>query len=436
VVCVAGEQPGRRSLSRPIAALLPALWLAPLAAQAATSLTAVETPVPLASAGEVGLQQISRGGQTVQLQVAPLAPLDSQPIEVPVVEHRADWRFGVSADRRFVVGLAGGIRDDLDLYVVDRRRGRWLRYPTAGGRLLPDRFAGGNGTWPQLQHEHLILFAYARHGRVELRVLDFEARVLASESAPEGVTGVDYRFDESCGEIEVALAGGGPKVRVPHPLAPWLEIVEPSVEFGAAAPGTEVRRELTLRNRGRTLLRVHWAAPNAPFRAGVAPPLEIVPGGTKELTLWFAPAEPGPAQELLRCTTNGPLRRTSVVLRGAGIAPPPPPPAEAPPAEAPARVEQLPQEPAPPPRPAAPPLHIEQDQLVIRCGPARDFLLLAVATPGNRILRSWRGRTDAAGIRRLALDAIGAVGSGFDLVLLWEEGGALRESPRLSVGAR
>ncbi len=429
--------------------LLATVLAAAVPAQDRPDLATVEVPLPLRQDADAGLARIERSGQIVQLRIAPLGPIDSPMIEVPVVTPHQDWRFAATRDRRFLVGLAGGIRNDLELYLIDRQRARWLRFPTSGGRLLPDRFADGSGSWPQLQGAQVVLFAFARHERIELRVLDFEGRVLAAPPPlPETLGGIDYRFVPESFEIELGFRGAGAPLRVPHPLAPWLEIVESAVEFGDLLLAQPATRPLTVRNRGRSELRLGWDAPGAPFEVVGEPELTLAPDETRRLEVRFAPSEPGPAQALLRLTTNGPLRRTSVLLRGRAVVAPPAPqaapeperggepqtepgPQHVPPAEPRVAVGRPVQPPAPAPEP---PLRRAADEILVRCAPAQEFLLTALSGDGaGRMLAVWRGRTDSGGEWRTSLASIAGEGAPFDLVLLWHEQGRLQRSAPLRI---
>ena len=108
-------------------------------------------------------------GLVSQLSWTP--PGSEEPIVVTLLRPAETCVAAVTADGNGLVVLAGGVRDSLDLWLVDRREPRPHVLPTSGGRRLPESFNSGLGSWPLVEGPDLVLFAFVKEGRTEFWAL-------------------------------------------------------------------------------------------------------------------------------------------------------------------------------------------------------------------------------------------------------------------------
>ena len=100
-------------------------------------------------------------------------------IDIPLAEPVEQCVVGLTEEGKELVILAGGVAASLDLYIVPDD-GEFFRYSTEGGRRLPRRVNGGQGSWPMVEGRQLVFFAYELGGNLEFRVVDFDGVLLGS----------------------------------------------------------------------------------------------------------------------------------------------------------------------------------------------------------------------------------------------------------------
>jgi hypothetical protein len=102
-------------------------------------------------------------------------------------------------------------------------------------------------------------------------------------------------------------------------------VVDGELDFGTVVGAGPVDRTVTLRNPGGSTLRITSLSVSAPFSLQGAPatPFDIPAGGSRDLTVRYAPASDGPNTEYLRIGLDNPdpvLDEKSIVCSGERVA--------------------------------------------------------------------------------------------------------------------
>ena len=290
------------------------------------------TPAQATAAG-IEFQREQNGGRVTMVRWVP----GELEIEIPLAEPVEQCVVGLAGDGKELVILAGGVAASLDLYIVPDD-GDFFRYPTEGGRRLPRRFNGGQGSWPVLEGRHLVFFAYDLGGNLEFRVVDFAGVLLGSRQRLSlGVDEWRIESDPDVGEVRVDFGIEIPPLTFNHPLAPRLETSRGLVDFKRVRVGRRGRQLLGLSNTGRRPLHLRIEVPE-PFELSGEAAKTLAPGETHRVTLEFAPDRGGDFEQRMQIFSSGLFPEHLVVLRGVGVeveeeivarAPPPPPPVPA-----------------------------------------------------------------------------------------------------------
>lgn len=299
-------------------------------------------PLDEAAASAAGITLQRRNDKVVQVRAEAEPPL-----RLALGEPVTECRVGRTADGRCLAILAGGLQESLTISLVDLRSGASAVFPTHGGRLLPGSFQDGLGSWPLLEEDGLVFFAFERDGRVLLRAVDWNGAVYLATELSEGASGYAIRIQETTRRVHVDVRGGAP-LSFLHPRAPRLEIVPQRPEFGLLAPGIPGRAQVLLRNAGGRPLDLEWTLRGAGFAIQEPAALRLGPGQERAVRVEASAAAPGVLEGVLHVRAAAglgwdvPLRAEVV----AATAIEPAPRAEAPEAEAAAAL------PAPAPSPA------------------------------------------------------------------------------------
>lgn len=356
---------------------------------------------------------------------------------IPLAEPVQDCTFGQSADGKMLAILAGGLRESLDLYLVDSSGGLLMRLPTYGGHCLPLAFNDGSGSLPALDGHDLVLFAFEREGRVHFRAIDPAGGVHASRELPLKVTGFRAVSDLRTSKVEVRFENSDLAARFDHPSAPVLELEPWVLTFPATPVGEKVFATARILNKGRRSVEIPLEPKDGEFTIATSGAVTIGPGQQGALTFAFRPSAAGARTGQL--VLHGP-RDLVVKLRGRGQAATDiaaqakklePPPV--------ARVAWTPPPPAPEPvkvaapapelaKPATPKPEVarlsEVDGVLIVCGaPFQTFVLTALEAgrgeaDARPLLGGLRGQLDAEGFCRLPLSVLGAISERFAVVAI------------------
>ncbi|MGE3878580.1 MAG: hypothetical protein AB7I19_05940 [Planctomycetota bacterium] len=301
-----------------------AVCLAPARAQAVSR--AIDAP-------SLGIRLIAPiggpSGRTVAIDFP--AAGDREVFErLPLARPVSDVQIAPDGRGAFLV-LAGGVAEDLDLYRFDPLRRSIDRFPTSGGRRLPDSFANGLGSWPVESGAGLYLFAFERDGEIRFRAQTSQ-RVVAERRLPIECVGFTASFDAVSHLVAVRFDGpiDAPLGRMEflHPRAPRLGLVgarDRRIDFGELALHANASRTIELRNDGEHPLPLTLSL-EGPFLAAERLPLpcEIPPDGVRSLEIAYEATAVGDARG--RLIVQSPVAGSSLELAlVATVAPPRPP---------------------------------------------------------------------------------------------------------------
>lgn len=294
-----------------------------------------------------GAQAVPRAIDATSLGIRLIAPIEGPPgrtvaIDFPAAGDReiferlplarpvSDVLIAPDGRGAFFV-LAGGVAEDLDLYRFDPLRRSIDRFPTSGGRRLPDSFADGLGSWPVECGSGLYLFAFERDGEIRFRA-QTNQRVVAERRLPIECLGFAGSFDTVTHLVAVRFDGpiDAPQGRMEflHPKAPRLGLVgarDRRIDFGELALNANASRTIELRNDGEHPLPLTLSL-EGPFTAAERLPLpcEIPPDGVRGLEIAFEATAVGDARG--RLIVHSPVAGSSLELAVvATVAPPRPP---------------------------------------------------------------------------------------------------------------
>ena len=360
---------------------------------------------------------------------------------IPLAEAVLDCSFGQSADGKTLAILAGGLRESLDLYLVDHQGGVLMRLPTYGGHCLPRSFNDGAGSLPALDGQDLVLFAFEREGRIHFRAVDPAGGVHASaKDLSLEVTGFQATSNSRTSKVEVRFAGAAQALRFDHPSAPVFEVVPVVVTFPATPVGERVLGSVQVRNKGRRPVEVTPFGEAGEFRIESTGRVMIGPGERATLAVSFTPRVPGsrtgqitlhgPRELVIRARGKG-LDLPVVGLAGGAVGAEPHAPRVAWRSLTPARPVSGPprsEEPAPlalssgkPARSARAELEARDGFLVVRGAPFQTFVLAALEAgrqegDARPMLGGLRGQLDADGVCRMPISVLGIVTERIGLV--------------------
>jgi hypothetical protein len=268
-------------------------------------------------------------------------------VQVPITDPAADCAVARVADGSGLVILAGGIRESLDLYLVDTRGGL-RQFRTQGGRRLPATFNGDLGSWPISEGLDLVLFAYEQAGHIRFWALDFAGCMHASHQLPMNLSGFAAEWLDERQEVRVVFdgPGSGTSIQFPHPTAARLDVAVQQVDFAEVPLGRVAEREVVLRNSGRRALEFRSQLEGTWFDLRDQAPKVIAPGAEARVVVRFRPQRTGERHGRLELRASGAVAHAVVTLQGRGAA--------GTPAAYPLRLP-APQPAAAPAQPAAPP---------------------------------------------------------------------------------
>jgi hypothetical protein len=382
-------------------------------------------PVPIDLGGAAGVTPV-RAAVAADGFVAVDVAVDGEVERLPFVAPVRDLEVG-RLDGGVLIVLAGGVREDLDLYRFDPGSRAFVRYGTEGGRRLRSSFADGLGSWPLADQGGLLLFAFEREDSLHFRAV-VGGRVLASRALPVDCQGFAPRLDQQAWQVGVEFAGpgGGAQARLEfaHPTAPRLRVLDAPggrVDFGAFEVGGLVRRTIRFENFGGRVLAGEatveggfaLTAEGASTRA-----LRIEPEQVLDVDLWARSGSAGPQLGRLVFQSPQPEARASIELRAIARAAPeaaiPGPPTsvgetEAGAAAAPARAA----DPDIPPPTVASPVLARPDQVRLEArwrGSGRLLLVVRLAAADRGLGVVWlRVGGEGAVAQRLPVQALGRV---------------------------
>lgn len=346
-----------------------------------------------------------------------------------------------------LVLLAGGVREgeSLDLYVADKTS-RVYAFETNGGSQLSQDFAHDLGSWPVVDGNDLLLFAYLRQGMIEFRAVDLswsdphreKASPLAQRTLPatggngEAVRGFTAVSDLASNQVHVSFDGAGQPIDFPHPLAPRLQLQQMLLDFGRLELGGARERVLQVGNTGKRPLRLSLAA-YEPFAIEGDLVRNIEPGGEIGIHLQFRPQVAQAFQERLQLISNASNPTLTVPLRGTGFDPAAavaaPVPAPEPQPAATVSSEAPPAPPPPPPKMASAPtvlsctaVHIDSDG----AGRVRVTGIANAAGPGiDLVVRSGddgEAHTSASASGAFQVSLPAAAGAALQITAVGEDG--------------
>lgn len=290
---------------------------------------------------------------------------DPHSARLPLARGVSDVDVAAYPDGSFAI-LAGGVREDLDIYRFDPRAHLVERYPTVGGRRLAASFCSGLGSHPLLLGAGLSMFAFEKENAIRFRAATSK-RTVAERTLPLSCEGFRASFDRSSYLVQVEFVDRRGAVidrcEFLHPIAPRLVVegvVGGAVTFDPTPPGETQLHALILHDEGASPLQLGFSI-EGPFALEPEPDpsVSIAPGAGQELRIRFVGGEVGEHVGTLRIRSpvaGVPVEfglRAQVVVPAKPVAPTRPSPEAAPPTS---RVEGSTAEPAPvasvPPVPA------------------------------------------------------------------------------------
>ena len=256
---------------------------------------------------------------------------------LPLARAVQDVDVAVFRDGSFAV-LAGGVREDLDIYRFDPIQHVVERHPTEGGRRRPSRFAGGLGSWPLVVGPGLVMFAFEAGDTVRFRAAHV-SRTIAERRLPLECEGFRVGFDPESYLVRVDFLGADDlaidQLQFVHPIAPRLTIEGVRggiVAFDAPARDRSVERALLLRNVGARPLAFDLAVEGPfEFEAALVGTQSLRPDEVRQVTLRFPGGVAGSSSGTLRLTSPVAGVSQLLTLRATVAAPPPEPVLQPPP---------------------------------------------------------------------------------------------------------
>lgn len=245
---------------------------------------------------------------------------------MPLARPVGDVEIGLLLDGSICV-LAGGVREELDVYHFDPVTQSAPRLVASAGRRLPARFCGGLGSWPLFADRGFCMFAYEKDERVEFRATAAGGRSLASRTLPLDCEGFVARFDDRAYLVRVAFVASGAReldrLEFMTPDAPRL-VVDGArsgvISFGDVDLGATARRATILRNAGASPLPLELSI-EGPFvlEDGTPAAFELAPEGVRNVVVAFTPATAVPVVGRLLLRTPVAGASTEFALRGTGV---------------------------------------------------------------------------------------------------------------------